>query len=121
MQATLKAEKGLGLAAPQVGINQRLIAVILNKHTDQELQLILINPVITAWSEEKAICEEGCLSLPQMFLQVERAKGITVEFLNLKNQKQILNLKDLNARVVQHEIDHLDGILIVDKAIPLVI
>lgn len=116
MAATLEKEKGLGLAAPQVGHNLRLIFVRLNYKTPHELVLPMINPKITEISKETALAEEGCLSLPKQFAPVTRAKALTVQFQTLKNEPQTLKLEDLNARIIQHEIDHLDGVLFIDRA-----
>lgn len=118
MEKILAFEKGLGLAAPQIGENIRLILVKLNPNTSQEMVLAMINPEITAVSKEQEIAEEGCLSLPGRYGQVARAKEITVKFDIINNsQKQILKLSFLNAKIVQHEVDHLDGILFVDKLV----
>ncbi|MBA4336514.1 peptide deformylase [bacterium] len=115
MMETMDKAEGLGLAAPQVGINKRLIVVILNYNTDHELVIPLVNPEIVYFSEEKIICEEGCLSIPGVYEPVERSSIIRVKFLDLKGNKQLLELSDINARVIQHEVDHLDGILFVDR------
>ncbi|MFA6549872.1 MAG: peptide deformylase [Candidatus Gracilibacteria bacterium] len=116
MKDTLDA-KDLGLAAPQVGENVRICLVRLNASTKNEALVLMINPEIIGMGKEKEIGEEGCLSLPGLWINVERAKKITVKFLDAKNKEQILMLERLNARVVQHEIDHLDGILMVDRAV----
>ncbi len=110
MIETMKDAKGVGIAAPQVGVNIRLCIVTLN----DKQPIALINPAITAQSEEKEWGEEGCLSLPKQWGQVERSKEITVTFTTEKNTQQTLKLKDFNARIVQHEIDHLDGVLFID-------
>jgi len=115
MEELLKEKKGLGLAAPQVGENIRLCIVRLNYNTDSEIIMPLINPRITSLSDEKFTFEEGCLSLPDRFEKVTRPKRIELMFMNKKGDIQTLVLNDLNAVVVQHEIDHLDGILFVDR------
>lgn len=106
---TLKGEEGLGLAAPQVGENVRVIIVKIEKS-----HVVMVNPEITMKSFETEIREEGCLSLPKQYYDIERSKEITVKFVDLKGKRQTLNLLDLSARVVQHETDHLDGILMTD-------
>ena len=110
MGESMKEEKGVGLAAPQVGENIRMILVLLNNKN----LIPMINPVITVHSDETEVGEEGCLSLPGIWGNVKRYKEITVQYQNEKGEKQILKLECFNARVVQHEIDHLDGILFTD-------
>lgn len=112
---TLEANPGIGLAAPQISQNIRVILVKLNPGKKEELKIIMLNPEILEFSSETEIAEEGCLSLPGIYLNLLRSKEIKVQYQDLKNRTQLLKLKDLNARIVQHEIDHLDGILIVDK------
>ncbi len=109
MEATTIAAKGAGLAAPQVGRNERVCLCLIHKKLTP-----LINPKITFRSEEMESAEEGCLSLPDVWLHVARSKEIVVQFLGLTGRKRELKLTDFNARVVQHEVDHLEGILIVD-------
>ena len=110
MQKVMHAEKGIGLAAPQIGHSIRLIVATIEGH-----DLFLINPEIKSFSAECKEDEEGCLSLPGDFFLVSRAKKIAVEFLDLDGKKHLLHLRDLDARVIQHEIDHLNGILFVDR------
>ena len=109
MKASMKAAKGVGLAAPQVGESLRIcIGKVNGKDTP------LINPEITWKSDEKAIDEEGCLSLPNIWLPIPRSVEISLTYMDEKGQTQERRLKDFDARVVQHEVDHLDGVLIVD-------
>lgn len=115
MVETLKKEKGLGLAAPQVGINQRIILALFNYDTNEEMIAALINPEIISHSTDKVLGEEGCLSIPGIYKPVERYKKIQVRFMDIKGNSQILELEDLNARIVQHETDHLDGVLFIDR------
>jgi peptide deformylase len=110
MFETMKKEKGIGLAAPQVGVNKRVIIATLG-----EKPHLMVNPEITSFSAECAIDEEGCLSLPEQFGKVSRAKRIIVRYLDEKGKKKEEELSDLDARVVQHEIDHLNGILFTDR------
>jgi len=116
MKITMIEDDGLGLAAPQVGKNIRMIIVTLNYKTKQEVVVTMINPKILSHGDDMAIDEEGCLSLPEIYEKVARYTKIVVEFLNLDGSKQVLALGDLNARVVQHEVDHLDAILFIDRA-----
>lgn len=117
MEMTMAEENGCGLAAPQVGILQRVIVVLLNQQTEQEMFLPMINPEIVFHSDKTDIDTEGCLSIPDYFDEVERYTDIIVKFLDKKGKEQMLKLSDLNARIVQHEIDHLNGVLFVDKII----
>ncbi len=111
----------VGLAAPQVGRNRRIIATSQwgRKWDKDKLisETIMINPVIVDRSKEMIIWEEACLSLPDTFGDVKRHKIVIVEFLDIKWIKQKKKYKDLSAVIVQHEIDHLDGILFVDKLV----
>ena len=109
MIETMHEASGVGLAAPQVARTERIcIAVIERKVTP------LINPVITKKSKETDIDQEGCLSLPNVWLMIPRSVGITLTYMDLKGKKQERKLEHFSARVVQHEVDHLDGVLIVD-------
>lgn len=107
----------LGLAAPQVGAGVRVALARLNPASENGILITMTNPEITHFSEEKLIAEEGCLSLPNVWANVPRAKKITVKFFDSRGREEILHLEGLNARIIQHEVDHLDGILIVDKAV----
>lgn len=116
LKETMLKANGLGLAAPQVGENIRAIAVNMNPGTKNKNVLIMVNPVILSHGKETNTAEEGCLSLPEVFKQVERFSEIMVEYIAPDGEKKGLKLTMLNARVVQHEIDHLDGVLFVDRA-----
>lgn len=110
MKIAIDSQPALGLAAPQIGINKRVILVKIGKSF-----VVMINPQIIEKSPETAISEEGCLSLPNIWGNVERFFEITVEFTDEKNNAKKIRINDLDARVVQHEIDHLNGLLFVDK------
>lgn len=109
------------LAAPQVGNNVRIIATSQwRKKWDKDTLLgetIMINPVIVDKSKDMILWEEACLSLPDIFGNVKRHKIVTVEFLDIKWIKQKKKYKDLNAVIIQHEIDHLDWVLFTDKLV----
>ncbi len=109
MADTVEAAPGAGIAAPQVGSSHRICLASINSK-----MTVLINPEITRKSDETDWEEEGCLSLPGLVVPVQRAKEITLRYQNEKGQEQERKLKDWSARVVQHEVDHLNGILIVD-------
>lgn len=111
MITTLQEVDGAGLAAPQVGKSMRLCAI----QCEGEI-FVLINPKITSYSRDKEISEEGCLSFPGKFIPVKRALKIKVRFINEKGEDVKLKAEDLLARIIQHEVDHLDGILYIDRA-----
>lgn len=110
MLETMYKANGIGLAAPQVGDPIRMVVIDIG-----EGPLELINPVITARFGSE-VDSEGCLSVPDIFGEVERAAKITVEYTNRFNKKRKLHAEKLLARCIQHEIDHLDGILFIDIA-----
>ncbi|MDD4319251.1 MAG: peptide deformylase [Candidatus Peribacteraceae bacterium] len=111
MADSMTKEEGAGIAAPQVGVNVRVCIAVID-----EKARALINPDITWKSDELTLDEEGCLSLPGLQVTVPRAREITVKYLDLQGKEQERRLADFNARVVQHEVDHLDGVLISDYA-----
>jgi peptide deformylase len=110
MIATMKAADGVGLAAPQIGRSIRLFVATVNGR-----DFVFINPVITARSESKIVFEEGCLSLPGQFLPVERFERITVEYDDSDGTRKSMEADGFLAIVIQHEYDHLDGVLITDR------
>lgn len=110
MLETMILENGIGLAAPQVGVNLRVILIRLNDGQFQPM----INPAITWYSEKRVSFEEGCLSIPGHYTEVFRPDKINVKFMDLSGKYRKWKLKGLEARVVQHEIDHLDGVLMTD-------
>ena len=109
MQATVKDAEGAGIAAPQVHRNERVCLALINGK-----MIPLINPEITWRSTETAKMEEGCLSLPGLTIDVPRAVEIRLTYWNEKGEPEERHLHDFDARVVQHEVDHLEGVLIVD-------
>lgn len=117
MIETMLAERGIGLAAPQIGQNIRL--AIINKEADPSLtdHLAIINPKIFSASRETEKSREGCLSIPGREVTIMRHKKIKVRFLDKFGKEQKLKASGLLAQVFQHEIDHLDGILILERQI----
>ena len=109
MKETMFTGQGIGLAAPQIGVLKRIIAV------QEKTPLIFINPRIIKKSRETVSEQEGCLSFPGIFLKINRAKEIEVEALDERGEKVYFKAQGLIARVLQHEIDHLDGILCIDR------
>jgi len=111
MVPTMLEEDGVGLAAPQIGKNIRLVVVNTKNGPEH-----FINPKITKKSILKEWGEEGCLSVPNTFGLVKRHKKVSCEYFNIKGEKKKIEASGLMARIIQHEIDHLDGILFIDKA-----
>ena len=114
MLSTMYAAPGIGLAAVQVGVPKRLIVIDLSKDGEKKNPLFLINPEITYKSNEKSIYEEGCLSLPGHFAEVERPAECHLNYIDYNGNKKNLKANGLLATCVQHEVDHLDGILFID-------
>jgi len=112
---TMHAYKGIGIAANQVGITRRVAVV---QTTEEETPLILIDPVILEKSSE-ATDEEGCLSIPDIFAEVTRPADVVVETTTLDGKRIQVSATELKARAIQHEIDHLDGIIFFDRTSPL--
>ncbi len=101
---------GIGLAAPQIGVSLRLAVIEINTE-----RLVLINPMISGHDDNRILFEEGCLSLPGQFLAIERYETVTVDYTDEHGEHQTLTTSGLLAIAIQHEIDHLDGTLIVDR------
>lgn len=110
---TMDVENGIGIAAPQIGIHKRLIIVDIGNNQPQAF----FNPKITSRSFTKTESEEGCLSVPGVFGIVKRHRAVTVTAENLEGVTQTFRAEGLMAIVFQHEIDHLDGILFIDKVL----
>lgn len=118
MLETMYADKGVGLAAPQIGISKRIIVVddkVGEDGTPGPHPLYLINPEIIEKSDEMILFNEGCLSVPGQSAEVERHAKITVRYLDYHGKEQILEAEDYLAVILQHETDHLDGILYIDR------
>jgi len=114
MVETMYDAPGIGLAAPQVGVSRRLCVVDITSGEDPEGLLVLINPEVTeAWDKET--CEEGCLSVPGFFYEVTRPGRISVRFQDRHGKPVEMVAEGLLARAIQHEIDHLNGVLFVDR------
>jgi len=110
---TMRAAKGVGLAAPQVGASQRVAVVDVGEEFPPPL--VLINPRIVESGAEVEVAEEGCLSIPEIFGDVERPALVTLEALDRDGEPYRVTVSGYKARAVQHEIDHLDGILFLDR------
>jgi peptide deformylase len=118
MFETMYSAKGLGLAAPQVGVSQRLTIIDVSQGEDESKRLVLINPEITE-REGSQIGEEGCLSIPGFREQVKRANKVKIRALNAKGEAVEYDGEELLARAMQHELDHLNGVLFLSHLSPL--
>jgi peptide deformylase len=114
MFETMYEAPGIGLAAIQVGVPKRVITMDLAKKEEPRAPQVFINPRLVWQSEEKAIYEEGCLSIPEFYEEVERPAKVRVKYLDLDGAEQEVEAGELLATCLQHEIDHLNGILFID-------
>ena len=114
MLETMYAAPGIGLAAVQVGILKRLIVIDISKDKEKKNPLFLINPKIVSKSKNTSIYEEGCLSLPGHFAEIERPAECQINFLDYNGKKKEITAKGLLSTCIQHEIDHLNGVLFID-------
>ena len=114
MFETMYAAPGIGLAAIQVGVGKRVFTADLSKKEEAREPQVFINPEITWASDEKAIHEEGCLSIPEYYEDVERPVQVKVKYLDLDGKAHEIEADGLLARCVQHEIDHINGVLFID-------
>ena len=111
---TMYHSNGIGLAAVQVGILKRVLVVDVSSKNEKKQPMVLINPVIKNLSDEMSFYEEGCLSIPETFIEIERPKICEVEYIDEKGSKKNLKCDGLLSTCIQHEINHLDGKLIID-------
>ena len=114
MLETMYSANGIGLAAIQIGIPKRIIVIDLSKEENKKLPMYFVNPVIAEKNNEKTTYEEGCLSVPNQFAEIDRPSKCKVEYLDFNGNKQSLQAEGLLATCIQHEIDHLEGILFID-------
>ncbi|MDA7573607.1 peptide deformylase [Candidatus Pelagibacter sp.] len=114
MLETMYAAPGIGLAAIQIGVPKRIIVMDISKDENKKEPRYFVNPVIKNKNEEKAKYEEGCLSVPNQFAEIERPSTCEVEYLDYDGKKQLLKADGLLATCIQHEMDHLEGILFID-------
>jgi len=113
MLETMYDAKGIGLAAIQVGVPKRIIVLDLNKD-EKKSPMYFVNPIIKQKNSINSIYEEGCLSVPNQFAEIERPNKCEVEYLDFNGNTQLLRVDGLLATCIQHEIDHLEGILFID-------
>ena len=114
MLETMYAANGIGLAAIQIGIPKRIIVMDISKSDENKKPMFFVNPIIKNKDKELSTYEEGCLSVPNYFAEIERPKKCDVEYLDYNGNKKILNAEGLFATCIQHEMDHLEGILFID-------
>ena len=114
MLETMYAANGIGLAAIQVGVPQRIIVMDICKEENKKEPRFFVNPIIKNKDPYKATYEEGCLSVPNQFAEVDRPSKCEVEYLDYNGNKQLLKAEGLLATCIQHEMDHLEGILFID-------
>jgi len=115
MLETMYAAPGVGLAAPQIGINKRIIVMDVARHDAKPEPLKLVNPEVMSASDVLVLREEGCLSFPQQYAEVERPETVHIRYINENSEVKELQAEGLAAICIQHEIDHLDGVLLTDR------
>ena len=111
---TMYNSKGIGLAAVQVGILKRVLVIDVSSKDEKKNPMSFINPVIKNLSDETSVYEEGCLSIPETFIEIERPKICEVDYIDLDGKKKTIKCEGLLSTCLQHEINHLDGKLIID-------
>ena len=114
MLDTMYDANGIGLAAIQIGIPKRIIVMDISKGEEKKNPYYFVNPVIKNKNNELSTYEEGCLSVPNYFAEIDRPKKCDVEYLDYNGEKKVLNAEGLLATCIQHEMDHLEGILFID-------
>ena len=114
MLETMYSAPGIGLAAVQVGILKRLIVIDISKEQEKKNPLFLINPEIISKSENTSTYEEGCLSLPGHFAEIERPAECQIEYIDYEGKKKEIKASGLLSTCIQHEVDHLNGVLFID-------
>ena len=114
MLETMYASNGIGLAAIQIGVPKRIIVMDISKDENKKEPRYFVNPVIKNKDNLKLTYEEGCLSVPNQFAEIERPKKCDIEYLDYNGEKKILKAEGLLATCIQHEMDHLEGVLFID-------
>ncbi|MFN6564543.1 MAG: peptide deformylase [Nostoc sp. ChiSLP01] len=115
MLQTMYSKDGIGLAAPQVGIHKQLIVIDLEPDNAANQPLVLINPTIKQVSRDISVAQEGCLSIPNVYLDVKRPEVVEIAYKDEYGRPQTLKANDLLGRCIQHEMDHLNGVVFVDR------
>lgn len=130
MLATMHEARGVGLAAQQIGLTRAICVVFVPPEYDVDeegnrlnpevpMPLVLLNPVVAEPSEKTTKRDEGCLSFPDITAPINRADEVTVSYMDLEGKEQSLRVRDFIARAVQHEVDHLNGVLFIDRMSPV--
>jgi peptide deformylase len=114
MLDTMYAANGIGLAAIQIGVPKRIIVIDISKDPEKKKPMYFVNPIIKNKNVKKTTYEEGCLSVPNQFAEIDRPSKCEVEYLDYNGKKQLLKADGLLATCIQHEMDHLEGILFID-------
>ena len=114
MLDTMYDAPGIGLAAVQIGVDRRMLVIDVSREGEEKAPLVFINPEITASSEALSVYEEGCLSIPDYYAEVERPAEVTVDYFDVDGVRQTVQADGLLATCLQHEIDHLNGVLFID-------
>ena len=114
MLETMYAANGIGLAAIQIGVPKRIIVMDISKKDEKKNPMYFVNPIIKNKNSETSTYEEGCLSVPNFFAEVDRPKKCDVEYFDYDGKNKILNAEGLLATCIQHEMDHLEGVLFID-------
>jgi peptide deformylase len=114
MFETMYDAPGIGLAAVQIGVAKRVVTIDATRGEEEKNPMVFINPEIVSSSDEKDVKEEGCLSIAEYYEEVERPSAVTVRYIDEKGKTQEIEAEGLLARALQHEIDHLNGVLFID-------
>ena len=114
MLDTMYDAPGIGLAAPQIGVMKRIVVMDLAPEGEPADPLVMINPEITKFGDEIQVTEEGCLSIPELYFEVERPSTVTVQYTDLEGKEVTKDADGKLAVCIQHELDHLDGVLYID-------
>jgi peptide deformylase len=114
MLATMYDAPGVGLAAPQIGILRRLVVMDAARDDEPKDPIVMVNPEILDCSEEMRVHEEGCLSIPEVTAEIERPAVTRIAYVDREGKQQEAELKGIHSTIVQHEIDHLNGVLFID-------
>ncbi len=112
-EAMYKAN-GVGLAAPQIGLNKRIFILDSGSKEEKKKPLTMINPTLISTDDKIVPYEEGCLSFPEHFAEIDRPDQLTIEYIDENNKKKSLTTNGFTSRIIQHELDHLNGVLFVD-------
>ncbi|WP_283195581.1 peptide deformylase [Rhizobium sp. AN80A] len=114
MLETMYDAPGIGLAAIQIGVARRMLVIDVSREGEEKQPLVFINPEIVTSSDERSVYEEGCLSIPDYYAEVERPATVGVKYLDRDGKEQTMEADSLLATCLQHEIDHLNGVLFID-------